>query len=107
MSVYFELAYWLYLTQFWVIAGIILVLLEVTDGNAIFFLPMGVGSFILAIMLGLIDADFLPVNILPQTWYWLLVLWIVLVLLSFLVISRVKPIILRRLDKADDDINNY
>ena len=55
MNVYLTLSYWLYLPQFWVIFGILFVLFELADGSAIFLLPMGAGSFLMAALQGDFD----------------------------------------------------
>ena len=60
MNVYLTLSYWLYLPQFWVIFGILFVLLELADGSAIFLLPMGTGSFLMAALLYAADQEMIP-----------------------------------------------
>jgi len=96
------LTYWLFLPQIWVALGLVLVLLELTDGSAIFFLPMGLASFLLALMLFGVNNDFLPHGLLPNAWYWLLSVWIaVSVIVSFLLSNFRKS----RMSKPD--INDY
>ena len=51
MDVYMSLSYWLFLPEFWIIAGILLICLELVDGSLIFFLPLGLGSFFNALTL--------------------------------------------------------
>ena len=107
MGVHLTLSYWLFLPQFWIIVGILFILLELLDGNAIFMLPMGVGALVVAAMLYAVDNGLLPIEVIPNAWYWLLVYWIAAAV--FLVIP------LRLLNKrrsggqasADDDINTY
>ena len=51
MEIYLSLSYWLFLIQFWIILGILFVGLEILDGSLIFFLPIGLGSFLNALLL--------------------------------------------------------
>ena len=51
MDIYFSLSYWLFLIQFWIILGILFTALEIIDGSLIFFLPIGLGSFLNALLL--------------------------------------------------------
>ena len=76
LDVYLSLSYWLYLPQFWVIFGILFVLFELADGSAIFLLPMGAGSFLMAALLYAGDREMVPMGLIPEVWYWLLVYWI-------------------------------
>ncbi len=96
------LTYWLFLAQIWVIFGLILVLLELTDGSAIFFLPMGLGAFVIAAMIFSVNNDIAPVGLLPNAWYWLLVVWITLSVVISIMLSK-----LRKRKSADPDINEY
>jgi len=68
---------------------------------------MGVASLLLAGLVTLSDHHSLFASLIPQIWYWLLVFWIGLALLSFLVIARLWPIMLRKLGGEDKDINDY
>ena len=107
VGVYLTLSYWLYLPQFWVIIGILFILLELLDGSAIFMLPMGVGALLVAALLYGVDHGMLPFELIPDVWYWLLVYWITAA------VGLVMPLRLlnRRRSKgqstADDDINSY
>ena len=51
MDPYTFLSYWLFLPELWIIIGIVLICLEILDGSFIFFLPLGLGSFLNAIIL--------------------------------------------------------
>ena len=101
------MSYWLYLPQLWVIFGILFVILELADGSAIFLLPMGAGSFLIAALLYAGNHEMIPVGLIPDVWYWLLVYWITAS------VGLVFPIrLLNRRNKKghsslDDDINNY
>lgn len=101
MDLYYQLTYWLFLPQVWVIIGLIFVGLEVTDGSAIFFLPMGISAALIATLIFLVDNSILPLNYLPTTWYWLLACWAIVSVMSSLALST------RRKQKKDDDINSY
>lgn len=101
MDLYYQLTYWLFLLQVWVIIGLIFVGLEVTDGSAIFFLPMGISAALMATLIFLVDNSIVPLDYLPTTWYWLLACWAIVSVMSSLALST------RRKQKKDDDINSY
>ena len=101
MDLYYQLTYWLFLPQVWVIIGLIFVGLEVTDGSAIFFLPMGISAALMATLIFLVDNSIVPLDYLPTTWYWLLACWAIVSVMSSLALST------RRKEKKDDDINSY
>lgn len=107
VGVYLSLSYWLFLPQFWIIVGILFILLELLDGSAIFMLPLGVGGLIVAALLYAVDQELLPIEWIPHAWYWLLVYWIAAAV--FLVIPL--RLLNRRRSQgqasADDDINTY
>lgn len=107
VGVYLTLSYWLFLPQFWIIVGILFVLLELLDGSAIFMLPMGVGAVVVAALLYAVDAGWLPIEVIPDVWYWLLVYWIaaaVLLVMPLRLLNKRRP---RGQASADDDINTY
>ena len=107
MNVYLTLSYWLYLPQFWVIFGILFVLLELADGSAIFLLPMGAGSFLMAALLYAGDREIIPISLIPDVWYWLLVYWMIAsvgLIFPIRLLNRGSP---KGQSSADDDINNY
>ena len=43
MAMYSLISFWIYVPLVWVIIGIIAILLELTDGSRVFFLPIGLG----------------------------------------------------------------
>ena len=107
MNVYLTLSYWLYLPQFWVIFGILFILLELADGSAIFLLPMGAGSFLIAALLYAGDKEMIPLSLIPDVWYWLLVYWMVAsigLIFPIRLLNKHSP---KGQSSADDDINNY
>mgnify|MGYP001289675003 CR=1 FL=1 len=101
MELYFSLSYWLFLTQFWIILGILFVGLEILDGSLIFFLPIGFGSFLNALLLffqeyeGFFDYEIISV------WYDSLI--------SLAIFSLVSSFSLRLLNfkKEETDVNKY
>jgi len=107
VDVYLTLSYWLYLPQFWVIIGILFILLELLDGSAIFMLPMGAGALVLAALLYGVDHGMLPFGLIPDMWYWLLVYWIIAavgLVMPLRLLNRRRP---QDQSAADDDINTY
>ena len=101
MDLYYQLTYWLFLPQVWVIVSLFFIGLEVTDGSAIFFLPMGISAALIASLIFLVDNSVLPMHFLPTTWYWLLACWAVVSVMSSLGLATVRK------QKKEDDINNY
>ena len=101
MDLYYQLTYWLFLPQVWVIMSLIFIGLEVTDGSAIFFLPMGISAALIASLIFLVDNSVLPLHFLPTTWYWLLACWAVVSVMSSLGLAAVRK------QKKNDDINDY
>ena len=107
MGVYLTLSYWLYLPQFWVIIGILFILLELLDGSAIFMLPMGAGSILVAALLYAVDQGMVPIGLIPDVWYWLLVYWIIAavgLVVPLRLLNKRRP---KGQSAADDDINTY
>mgnify|MGYP001356282663 FL=1 len=102
-----QIASWAYQPQVWVIVGLILVVLEVTDGSAIFFLPMGIGAELMALWIFTFNEGVLPENWMPTNWYWLLAIWIVISLLATVTLARYKKFKASRDENSIDDINNY
>ena len=60
---------WLLQFEIWIIIGIIFILLELTDGSTIFFLPLGIGSLILSFYIYLSNIGIINQNIIIDTWY--------------------------------------
>ena len=102
-----QIASWAYQPQVWVIVGLILVVLEVTDGSAIFFLPMGIGAELMALWIFTFNEGVLPENWMPTNWYWLLAIWIVISLLATVTLARYRKFKASRDENSIDDINNY
>jgi len=99
MDIYLSLSYWLFLVQFWLIFGIIFIGLEILDGSLIFFLPIGLGSFLNALLLFLQEYEgFFDYQII-SIWHHSLV--------SLAVFSLIVPYSLRYLNfkKNNEDIN--
>ena len=97
-----QLGYWFYFAQVWVAIGLFFIILEITDGSAIFFLPMGLAGFILGLILFLVENDFLQASLVPDEWYWIVASWIILSVIIAFIISLV-----RKKPKEDSDINQY
>ena len=66
-DVYFSLSYWLYLPQTWIIIGILGILLELTDGSRIFFLPIGLAGLVVSAHVKLTFDNALDPDLLPET----------------------------------------
>lgn len=97
-----QLGYWFYFVQVWVAIGLLFIILEITDGSAIFFLPLGLAGFILGPILFLVENDFLQASLVPDKWYWIVASWIILSVIIAFIISMVQ-----KKPKDDSDINQY
>ena len=79
---------WLLQFEIWIIIGIIFILLELTDGSAIFFLPLGIGSLILSLYIYLCNIELVSESLILETWYFALVVWAILSLITSILISN-------------------
>jgi|TARA_B110000305_G_scaffold28294_1_gene26422 membrane protein implicated in regulation of membrane protease activity len=107
MDMYLQMSIWTFQPQIWVIVGLVFILLEMTDGSAIFFLPMGLSAQIVALWIYLFNESVIPLGWLPSSWYWLLVYWMILSVLTALLLSRAKKYRRSEDPLSDEDINNY
>ena len=85
----------------WLIIGLILCILELSNGSLIFFLPMGISALIVGLILKLQESGIL--SVLMSDWAWTATVWALLSLVLSLLLNR----LMRR--KKDDtaDINQY
>ena len=94
---------WLLQFEIWIIIGIVFIILELTDGSAIFFLPLGIGSLILSFYMYLCNVGIIYQYIIIDTWYLALVIWAILSLITSLIISLLRKKYLNH----NPDINDY
>ena len=85
----------------WLIIGLILCILELSNGSLIFFLPMGISALIVGLILKLQESGNL--SVLMSDWAWTATVWALLSLVLSLLLNR----LMRR--KKDDtaDIIQY
>jgi membrane protein implicated in regulation of membrane protease activity len=83
---------WFFTWEFWVIAGIVLMILESLEGSFNFFLPVSIGSFICALFVYLFP---------DSTWKQLLLVFSISSGVSFLILKRFLKM------KEDKDISDY
>ena len=95
---------WILFYQTWIVLGIIFVLLELTDGSNIFFLPLGVGALFVTFYLYLLEQDLLADFFILDSWYQVLALWAVLSGAVSILIAKFWN---KKSDTDDDDINDY
>ena len=107
MDVYLQLTYWAFQPQVWVIVGIVFLLLEIIDGSAIFFLPLGISAQLMASLIYLVNASIVPHTLIPASWYWLLVYWISFAVLVTLLIIKIRKYKRTKALGGGDDVNNY
>ena len=101
ISILSYLSYWLLNPKVWIIIGIVLIAMEVLDGSFIFFLPIGVGSLINAIILYLQENQIIFKEYLLNYWYHTFV--------SLGISSLIISFILQKLSRKSDneDVNDY
>ena len=90
----------LYTGNIWLIIGLVLAILELTNGTLIFFLPMGVSGLITGLFLKLQENSVL--SVLLDNWALTLTFWAVL----SLILSLLLHFIVLKKDTSKD-INQY
>ena len=84
----------------WLIIGIVLCILELSSGNLVFFLPMGVSGILIGLILKLQESENLP--ILLSDCAWTATIWAILALGLSLILNKFM-----RLKDKSEDINKY
>ena len=69
MAMHSLISFWIYVPLVWVIIGIIAILLELTDGSRVFFLPIGLAAMVVAAHLQIVLTNFVSPALLPDAWY--------------------------------------
>ena len=90
----------LYSGNVWLIIGLLLAILELTNGTLIFFLPTGASGLLTGLVLKMQESGSLP--ILLDRWAGALTLWAIL---SFILSLALNFIVKRK--ETSDDINDY
>ena len=90
----------LYSGNIWLIIGLLLAILELTNGTLIFFLPTGASGLITGLVLKMQESGSLP--ILLDSWSGALTHWAIL---SFILSLALNFIVKRK--ETSDDINDY
>lgn len=95
--------------QILLIIALIFVLMELTDGSTIFFLPLGLGAGVMSLYIYLVNETILPPVLLSPTWYGTILLWAVFALVISLALTRVRKNKARQTSTTADsrDINDY
>ena len=106
-GIYFSLSYWLYLPQTWIIIGILGILLELTDGSRIFFLPIGLAGLDVSAHVKLTFDNALDPDLLPETWYWLAMEWMIIAAAISVLLVSYRRMMPKPENSEDDDINSY
>ena len=102
-----EFTVWVYQPQLWIIAGILLILLELMDGTQIFFLPMGLGSLFMALWIYLFNDGALPHTWLSPNWYFVFLHWAVMALVLALALTSWRRSRRQKAQPQDTDVNDY
>ena len=108
MAMYSLISFWIYVPLVWVIIGIIAILLELTDGSRVFFLPIGLAAMVVAAHLQLVFTNIVSSSLLPEAWYWLAMEWmIVAAAISVLLVVFRTQMMPGDAASDDEDINRY
>ena len=108
MGIYSVISFWMYVPLVWVIIAIIAVLLELTDGSRVFFLPIGLAALFVASHLQLVFTNIVSSSLLPEAWYWLAMEWmIVAAAISVLLVVFRTQMMPGDAASDDEDINRY
>ena len=97
------LNYWLYLYQVWLIIAVIFLLLELTDGSLIVFLPTGIGAALMSLLVYIwtyfngLSLDYNGIQ-----WYLLILIWAFISVLMSIILSK-----LWKKGSQNTDINDY
>lgn len=83
----------------WLIIGLLLCILELSAGNLIFFLPMGVSALVIGLILKLQESDYIITLI--SDWVFSATYWAILALILSIVLNKVIQA------KETDDVNRY
>jgi len=88
------------ISDFWIIMGLILCVLEVTNGTLVLFLPTGLSSFSMGAFLKLQENLIIPEIF--DDWYYVIIVWLIISLLFALLLRKYF-----RRESTEDDINKY
>ncbi|HSF91459.1 MAG TPA: hypothetical protein VLA51_04560 [Paracoccaceae bacterium] len=94
---------WIYTPTFWLIAGVILVGMELLDGSFIFFLPIGIASFGNATLNAVANLGVSPFSGMMSVWYFQLVTLAVMAV----AVSYGLRLYSRKYGNDQGDINDY
>ncbi|MDB3951285.1 hypothetical protein N9403_06610 [Gammaproteobacteria bacterium] len=83
----------------WLIIGLLLCILELSAGNLIFFLPMGVSALVIGLILKLQESGYILTLI--SDWVFSATYWAILALILSIVLNKVIQA------KETDDVNRY
>lgn len=83
----------------WLIIGLLLCILELSAGNLIFFLPMGVSALVIGLILKLQESNYIITLI--SDWVFSATYWAILALILSIVLNKVIQ------SKETDDVNRY
>lgn len=88
------------ISDFWIIIGLVLCVLELANGSLVFFLPTGLSSFSMGAILKLQENSVTPEIF--NDWYYIIIVWLIMSLLFALLLRKYF-----RRESTEDDINKY
>ena len=98
-----ELNYWAYVTEIWLITGLILVIADIFLGFGFFVLPIGVAALIMSLLIYGENNALYGSFILFENWKFVIVCFSVLSVIS---VGLLK-LFFQRSSKDDPDVNKY
>ena len=90
----------LYSGNAWLIIGLVLCILELSDGRLVFFLPMGVSGLLIGLILKLQESE--TTMIFLTDWAWTSTFWAFIALILSLILNKVIKV-----SDNNSDINKY
>ena len=88
------------ISDFWVILGLVLCVLELTNGSLVLFLPTGLSGLSVGLLLKLQENSVTPEIF--TDWYYIILIWLGISFLFALLLRKFF-----RRDSTEDDINKY
>ena len=97
------LTYWILTPEFWLIAGILLIVVDFTIGAALFLLPIGLAAILMAFILFAHEGLWFGDVVFLDTWRQIIICFSILSI-AFVGIIRV---LFQRRKRGQPDINDY
>ena len=97
------LTYWILTPEFWLIAGILLIVVDFTIGAALFLLPIGLAAILMACILFAQEGLWFGDVVFLDTWRQIII-WFSLLSVAFVGVIK---FLFQRVRRGQADINEY